>query len=545
MKKIVPILLVICTFLSVFSIFTIPAHALAEGAAIVLMGLASFCIGECISNIGSQAGGALAQTISDFERDHQAFLNSTNSIIYDTSTGSFSINGDYDYSSDIEYEIALDVVNELNKNAMNKIDYIVQSSRYTGFFDVEPAVYSEIKSTIADRVAKRLYAESQNKTMADLSEAADVPLYSFDFVGPIQPEFNIPGVYGPKALSRDGFSFSIPIAYPGKASLPVSSANSILSSFPGASILELGNNTCRIQFGNGCYGFCTYILYGGKIYYNRPQSYYKSTAFTSYASSFPSTRVPPSYFVCEDGTTLADVGLTSIDGLSMGVAVNTTGELASGVPTVFPDETQFSEYTEGSSISVPRTDDENNIGLGIGLGLIGDSDLIELNPDGTIKSVGGIDMAKLTELVGKLKTGSLDFENVQEYLELIAQLVGNSNLTAQEQSKLLANVQANVASLADIKIKSDYKFDVKTPDTIINKFPFSLPFDVYNVFNLLSAPPQTPKFTIPFEMNGVFKEEITIDLSLFDNIAYIVRWLLYILFILGLILVTNKLIGRG
>lgn len=38
---------------------------------------------------------------------------------------------------------------------------------------------------------------------------------------------------------------------------------------------------------------------------------------------------------------------------------------------------------------------------------------------------------------------------------------------------------------------------------------------------------------------------IDIDLSEYDFIANIVRWLLYGIFLIGLILLTNRLIGRG
>ena len=46
-------------------------------------------------------------------------------------------------------------------------------------------------------------------------------------------------------------------------------------------------------------------------------------------------------------------------------------------------------------------------------------------------------------------------------------------------------------------------------------------------------------------MEGYFDYSIEVDLSEFEMVATIVRWFLYIIFIIGLILVTNKLIGRG
>lgn len=88
---------------------------------------------------------------------------------------------------------------------------------------------------------------------------------------------------------------------------------------------------------------------------------------------------------------------------------------------------------------------------------------------------------------------------------------------------------------------------LKTPSLISTKFPFSIPFDIYNLFNIFSASPKTPEFDIPLDMTSVGGEEynIHVDLSYFDTVANVVRWLLYGVFVAGLILVTNKLIGRG
>ena len=72
-----------------------------------------------------------------------------------------------------------------------------------------------------------------------------------------------------------------------------------------------------------------------------------------------------------------------------------------------------------------------------------------------------------------------------------------------------------------------------------------MPFDIYNTFNLLSADPVAPRWEVPIEMKGVFEYSVEVDLSEYNWIAEIVRWLLYAVFVVGLILATNKLIGRG
>ena len=76
------------------------------------------------------------------------------------------------------------------------------------------------------------------------------------------------------------------------------------------------------------------------------------------------------------------------------------------------------------------------------------------------------------------------------------------------------------------------------------KFPFCLPWDLYTLFNVLKAEPEVPKFVIPFKIErfGV-DESITIDLSQFEEQIEIVRFFIGATFVLGLILVSRKMIG--
>lgn len=87
----------------------------------------------------------------------------------------------------------------------------------------------------------------------------------------------------------------------------------------------------------------------------------------------------------------------------------------------------------------------------------------------------------------------------------------------------------------------------KTPGSITTKFPFSIPFDIYHIFNTFSAAPVAPHFVIPFDFTsiGAEKYEIEIDLTEYEWIANIVRWLVYAIFLIGLAILTNKAIGRG
>lgn len=80
-------------------------------------------------------------------------------------------------------------------------------------------------------------------------------------------------------------------------------------------------------------------------------------------------------------------------------------------------------------------------------------------------------------------------------------------------------------------------------------FPFCIPWDLYNLFSYLNAPAEAPKFEIPvpaYDNSGhlTMENTITVDLSIFDSVALVFRVCIFIIFCLGLILITRSLI-RG
>lgn len=76
------------------------------------------------------------------------------------------------------------------------------------------------------------------------------------------------------------------------------------------------------------------------------------------------------------------------------------------------------------------------------------------------------------------------------------------------------------------------------------KFPFCLPWDLYNVFANLVAEPEAPVFKFPFvfERLGI-DYEFTIDLSQFDDLARVSRFFTSITFIVALISISRKMVG--
>lgn len=76
-------------------------------------------------------------------------------------------------------------------------------------------------------------------------------------------------------------------------------------------------------------------------------------------------------------------------------------------------------------------------------------------------------------------------------------------------------------------------------------FPFCLPFDVYRLLSAFVAEPEAPHFDWevinPWGENWVF----TIDLSMFDSVASVLRNLEKIAFVIGLAVVTRQMYLRG
>lgn len=109
--------------------------------------------------------------------------------------------------------------------------------------------------------------------------------------------------------------------------------------------------------------------------------------------------------------------------------------------------------------------------------------------------------------------------------------------------------------------KDDTKDDTKEdPDTKPNKpsipglslpeilfkekFPFCLPWDVYNVFANLVAEPEAPVFEIPMKWEFLdIDYTLKIDFSMFDEIAKISRFFSSLGFVVFLILISRKVIG--
>ncbi len=81
-----------------------------------------------------------------------------------------------------------------------------------------------------------------------------------------------------------------------------------------------------------------------------------------------------------------------------------------------------------------------------------------------------------------------------------------------------------------------------------DKFPFCLPFDIYNLFATFAAEPEIPKFhvlVLPKNSFGFNNEDIYFDIDFepYDKLVKILRFFLSAAFVVFIILITRKLIG--
>lgn len=85
-------------------------------------------------------------------------------------------------------------------------------------------------------------------------------------------------------------------------------------------------------------------------------------------------------------------------------------------------------------------------------------------------------------------------------------------------------------------------------DTLKEKFPFSIPWDVFALFSVLNVEPITPKFSFNTDQgitiggkSILVDYDFDIDFSIFDPIAKIIRWGLILVFDISIILALRRL----
>lgn len=151
---------------------------------------------------------------------------------------------------------------------------------------------------------------------------------------------------------------------------------------------------------------------------------------------------------------------------------------------------------------------------------------------------------KLGAILGSIgDINALTDEQLKEILKDL-DLTNTDGLTIEQVRDYAAEKELAEEKEATSMLDMD---NFKMQEGIIYKFPFSIPFDIYNVFVKLTSERECPVFEIPFKLNFLgheFNETITIDMKRYDPVVKVIRILLTILFCLGLITITRDLI-RG
>lgn len=157
--------------------------------------------------------------------------------------------------------------------------------------------------------------------------------------------------------------------------------------------------------------------------------------------------------------------------------------------------------------------------------------------------------------------------NVKIPLTGVENTIGNMGLAGVGSGATKGTVSVNsktkditvtneVTKEAELVIEQGKPGDIDIPDndTIIDKFPFSLPFDLYRMLTIFVVPEQKPIFKFPIEttitnggLNYKIDEEIEVDLTRFqfmgqDIVRLVLRSTFYVGFVIMLIHVTSKFI---
>lgn len=75
------------------------------------------------------------------------------------------------------------------------------------------------------------------------------------------------------------------------------------------------------------------------------------------------------------------------------------------------------------------------------------------------------------------------------------------------------------------------------------RFPFCIPWDLYNGVSALKANTKVPRFDLPFEIKRLgVSEKVTVDFSEYEKLAILCRWFFRLLFGVGLAMISRSII---
>lgn len=346
----------------------------------------------------------------------------------------------------------------VNSNPFN----VSTNSEYVGigegnYYYLTPEEYTKVKNTVSElytqynfeKYAEECIAHGNSELANTILSGGQLPVYNFDFVGPL-PYMTIPSTSALGSITTtDGFIYSTPVhssELNGVGKFKTASAAKRI--FTGVSDYidePVGDeiygyaSTATIN----SYGYATYILYDGEFYYTNQPRYFGQLGSEIVGNQHSSIAYLATVFYTADGKRLSDTDIVTTNDYYLGFVSNIENKVASAHPTIATttDISEFETETGGGTVEIPRTDDEQTIANALELGLLTDDSMLTIGEDGKISAADGIDLATIESMLEKIANGQLEFEDIQQYLDLITQLIANGNVTETEQSALLANIE--------------------------------------------------------------------------------------------------------
>lgn len=521
MKKILSLILsVIISFVFISNNFMIKAKAAFLVDDAITAGILSIVFSviagsaEKLTEYAIEKGPAYEQNINQLylEKINQAAASGNELVgIQDDGYGNYTFIPTAETGSDT-YEFSSYLANYLN-NSESAATYF--QTIYNGNSSLSPngaqftiasTTYANLKNDALNAFCSYINSKDVFAAASDMATSPEMTVIPFDFVGPLNNYGTvIPSTSGTVSLNLDGYMLSAPLAvppdgyyFPNEAAAKAAGATTVRK-------IAENKYTGVVNF-DSVYGYGYYVTYNGKIYY---RSDYSGVFSSARAATVQLGVGAISNFVSADGERLGDTypDLTnSSPGVHCGIYVINSPDQKNVRPTIDIPAASFTVSDASGDLSLDWDPDEKAVKDAIAKSLVSSDPLLGIDSAGNIVAADSVSIADLLDAI----TDSANYD-----------------------------------------VTADKSFDIHPIPTITDKFPFCLPFDIYKIFNVLSAEPKAPKFTIPIKMENIngtgygFDFSIDVDLSEYSWIAEIVRWMLLIIFVLGLILVTNKLIGRG
>lgn len=217
---------------------------------------------------------------------------------------------------------------------------------------------------------------------------------------------------------------------------------------------------------------------------------------------------------------------------------------------------------DSNSLSI-TFDSDNNIGFGN----------IKFESSQPVQARGFIqvksDQDSWNNFIVQAQEGAIDSKenNVKIPLTGVENTIGNMGLAGVGSGATKGTVSVNsktkditvtneATKEAELVIEQSKVSDLDIPDsdTIIDKFPFSLPFDLYRLLTIFVAEEKKPIFTVPIQTSFGWSdievnvdESFTLDFTQFqiggvDIVQCLIRTSFYVLFVAFLIKITPKMI---